>query len=100
LGDPARFAKFIPQLDAPTEEERAFAFVQINRARERAAPYLIDALRNNVGRPLHRRLVEALIRFDPEMVPGWLEVLKAKDARDAQDADLRLTLLSVISRRG
>ncbi len=100
LSEPARFAKFIPQLDAATEEEREFAFVQLNRSRERAAAYLIDALRNNVGTPLHRRIVEAMVRFDAEMVPGWLEALKAKDRQDAQEADLRLTLLSIVSRRG
>lgn len=99
LSDPRRFAKFIPQLDAPTQEERSFAFVQINRARERAASYLIDALRINVGKPLHRRLIDAMEQFDAEMVPGWLEALKAKDAGDAGDADLRLTLLGIIERR-
>lgn len=99
LSDPKRFAKFIPLLDGQTEEERSFAFAQINRSRERAASYLIDALRVNVGKPLHRRIVEAMIRFDAEMVPAWLEALKAKNADDAKDADLRLTLLSIIEKR-
>lgn len=100
LSDPKRFEKFIPLLDAQTEEERSFAFVQINRARERAASYLVDALRVNVGKPLHRRIVEAMIRFDAEMVPAWLEALKAKDADDAKDTDTRLTLLGIIEKRG
>ena len=47
----------------------------------------------NAGKPLHREIVEAMVRFDPEMVPAWLEVLKAKNATDAQDTDLRITLL-------
>lgn len=100
LSDPARFKKFIPLLDAPTEEERAFAFGQINRAKGRAAAYLIDALQNSVGTSLHRRLVDAMVQFDPEITAAWLEVLKAKDARDAQNGDLRVTLLNIIARRG
>ena len=99
LSDPKRFAKFIPLLDGQTEEERSFAFVQINRSRERAASYLVDALRVNVGKPLYRRIVEAMVRFDAEMVPAWLEALKAKDANDAKEADMRLTLLSIIEQR-
>jgi hypothetical protein len=99
LSDPKRFAKFIPQLDAPTEEERAFAFGQINRAKERAASYLVEALDRNVGKPLHQRLVEAMVLFDAEVATGWLEALKAKDRPDAQNSDLRLTLLDIVSRR-
>jgi hypothetical protein len=102
LSDPARFKKFIPQLDAPTVEERSFAFGQLNRSKERSASYLIDALRANVGKPLHRAIVDALERLDPEVVPAWLEALKAnpKNPNDAQDGDMRLTLLSIIQRRG
>ena len=39
-----------------------------------------------------------MVRFDDEMVPAWLEVLKAKNAADAKDAELRLTLLDIIAR--
>jgi hypothetical protein len=100
LSDPARFKKFIPRLDAPTPEERNFAFLQINRSKARAGPYLVEALRDSVGKPLHGRIVNAMIAFDPETVPGWIEALKAVDAQDAQNADLRLTLLDVIDHRG
>ena len=66
LSDPKRFAKFIPLLDGQTEEERSFAFVQINRSRERAASYLVDALRVNVGKPHYRRILEAVRRHQPD----------------------------------
>lgn len=99
LSDPQRFAKFIPRLNAETEEERAFAFAQLNRSKERSAAYLIDALRLNVGKPLHREIVEAMVKFDPEVTAAWLEVLKAKNADDAKDAELRVTLLDILQRR-
>jgi hypothetical protein len=100
LSDPARFKKFIPRLDAPSEEERLFAFTQINRSKARAGSYLIDALRDNFGKPLYGQVVDAMVGFDPESVPGWIEALKAVDRQDAQNAELRLTLLDVIDRRG
>jgi hypothetical protein len=99
LSDPARFKKFIPNLDAPTQEERNYAFVQIERSKARAGSYLIDALRDSAGARLHDRIVEAMVRFHPDTVPGWIEALKAVDRRDALNDDLRLTLLEIIDRR-
>jgi DNA-binding response OmpR family regulator len=100
LGDPARIQKFIKRLDAPTPEERAFARVQLIKSGTRAVPYLVDALRVNVGKALHERIRDLMLEMDSEIVPAYLEVLKAKDAADAKDVDLRLTLLDISLKRG
>jgi len=99
LSDPTRFKKFIPNLDAPTREERDYAFVQIERTKARAGSYLIDALRDNAGKRLYDRIVDAMVRFHADTVPGWIEAMKAVDRRDATNDDLRLTLLEIIDRR-
>lgn len=98
--DPQRLTKFIARLDAPTPEERAYAFAQLQRAKERAAPYLVEALRLNVGKPLHKRIVDVMLKLDSDIVPPLLEVFKARDERDAQDSDLRITLLDIVRKRG
>lgn len=99
LANAERITKFVKNLNAETSEERSFAFVEINRSRHRAAPYLIEALQTNFGTALHSRIEDALVRLDPEVVTAMLEVLKARDAKDAQSAELRLTLLDVIRQR-
>ncbi len=99
LSDPVRIRKFIGRLGAFTEEERAFAYVQIARSRERAVPYLVEALRTNFDKPLFGRIREVFLRIGPESVPIYLEVLKAVDAKDARDIELRMTLLDIIHRR-
>jgi hypothetical protein len=100
LSDPERITKFIRQLDAGTPEERMFAFKELNRSRERAIPLVIDKLRESVGTPLYHKIVEALVNFDKETVPAYLEVFKARDEKDAGDQELRLTLMRVIRARG
>ena len=99
LSNPERLNKFIKNLNAETVEERAFAYVQIKRSRERAVPYLVETLRANVGTNLHARVVETMLKLDPETVPPLLEILKAVSAKDAQDLDLRLTVLDIIKKR-
>jgi CheY-like chemotaxis protein len=99
LSDPARLNKFIKQLDAATPEERVFAFVQLDRAKELAVPYLIEALQVNEGKPLHAKIVNAMLRLDSATVPVFLEVLKANDAKDAGTLDLRMTLLEIVRLR-
>jgi hypothetical protein len=99
LGDPVRIQKFIDNLSAPTPEERAFAFAQLARARERAAPQLLQALKKEPGSLRQRRLLEAAVKLEPDVMPPMLEALNARDAKDAQDADLRLPLLELIRRR-
>ena len=99
LSDPVRIKKFIKQLDAPTPEERGYAYVQLARSRERATPYLVEALRVNYGKPLFGRLRETMLRIGPETVPVYLEVLKAQNDKDYRDLELRLTLLDIIQNR-
>ena len=99
LADPVRIKKFIAQLDARTPEERAFAYVQLARSREKAAPYLIDALRTNYGKPLFLKVRETMLRIGPETVPVYLEVFKAASDKDYKDIELRATLLDIVKER-
>jgi hypothetical protein len=107
LSDPVRIRKFIAQLDAPTPEERGFAYNQLARSREMAVPYLIDALRTDFGKPVFAKVRETLKRIGPETVPVYLEVLKAVDKdgkgdkgdKDYRDIELRGTLLDIVKER-
>jgi tetratricopeptide (TPR) repeat protein len=99
LSDPVRIQKFIKNLDAPTEEERGFAYVQLARSRERAIPYLIEAIRTNYGKTIFPKLRETLIRIGPETVPVYLEAFKAVNDKDYRDVEMRLTLLDIIQKR-
>ncbi len=100
LSDPERIRKFIKQLDAPLVEERAFAFQELKRTKERCVPYLVESLRNNFGRSLAFRIFDTMLKLDSETVPAYLEVLKAADESDAKDTDVRLLLLDLVKRRG
>ena len=99
LGNADRLNLFIKNLEAPTIEERLFALAQLQRSRERAVPYLVASLRTSVGTPLHDRVVEALLKLDAESITPLFEVLKAADAKDARDLDVRLTVLDIAKRR-
>jgi CheY-like chemotaxis protein len=100
LSDPERINKFIKRLDAPTPEERAFAFDQLYRSKAQAVPYLIDALRANSDNSLGVRIQHALLRLDSSVVPAFLEALRAVDAKDAgSEVPLRMTLLDVVQKR-
>ncbi|MBM4071785.1 MAG: hypothetical protein FJ271_23095 [Planctomycetes bacterium] len=99
LRDAVRIGKLIEQLDAPTIQERSYAFGQLRRSGAAAAPHLIKTLREKFDSPLHGRAVEALLKLEPDVVPGFLEILKAKDDRDAADPELRLVLLDVVKAR-
>jgi hypothetical protein len=100
LGDADRINRFIRQLDADTAEERTYAFVQLNRSGARAVPYLVEKLQETLGKPLFHRIVEAMVNLAPETVPAYLEVLKARDEKDARNQELRLTLLRILRKRG
>ncbi|MBX9680024.1 MAG: hypothetical protein K2X38_14780 [Gemmataceae bacterium] len=100
LGNAQRIRRFISRLDAETPEERAFAFAELDKSRERVAPYLVEALRKNVGKPLYPNLIDAMVRFGPEVMAPMLEVFKARSADDANEVDLRLALLQIAIRRG
>lgn len=99
LSEPTRIQKFIRNLDAKTIEERGYAFFQLERSKERAVPFMVEALRTNLGKPEHARIVEALKKMHKDVVPPLLEILKASDAKEAQDLDLRLTLLNILLER-
>jgi hypothetical protein len=100
LSDPERIRKFINNLVAETEEERAFAFAQLSRSRERAVPYLVEALRVNHGKPLAGAVRQTLLSMGPETVPVYLEVFKGANEKDDRDIELRWTLLDIVHRRG
>ncbi len=100
LADPVRLRKFINSLDAPLVEERAYAFTQLNRSRDRAAPFLLEALRASAGTPLRQRIRDALVRLDEDIMPPLIAALTAYDAKDAKDIDLRVTLLDIVKARG
>lgn len=99
LADPVRIRKFIDQLDARTAEERSFAYFQLARSREKAAPYLIEALRLQYGKPLFAKVRETMLRMGPETVPVYLEVFKPVNDKDYKDVELRATLLDIIKER-
>lgn len=100
LADPTRIGRYIRQLQSLIPEERAFAFDQINRSRQRATPYLVDALRATAGKLEHERLKQMILKMDPEVLPPMLEILKAVDDKDAADPDLRLAVLDLFRARG
>jgi CheY-like chemotaxis protein len=98
LSDPERLRKFIKNLDAKTIEERTFAFYQLERSRERAVPYLIEALQTTTG-ALRAKVKAAMVSLPREIVPAFLEVLKARNAKDAGQEEPRLTLLEIVHER-
>jgi hypothetical protein len=100
LSDPERLSKLIKGLNGLTPEERAYAFVQIKRTRERAAPYLLDELRFNPDIGDQERLRDVMARLDSAVMPPLFEALRARDPKDAKDVDLRVGLLDLIKRRG
>lgn len=99
LSDPDRINKFIQLLQAPTPEERNYAFAQLNRSRERAAPFFVEALRKNAGKPEFQRLRDTLLKLHADILPPLLEVLKAANDADAQEFEVRGTLLDIFRLR-
>jgi CheY-like chemotaxis protein len=99
LSDPERITNLINGLSAPTPEERAYAFTQLDRTRERATPYLVDALRRSAGTPEHERLKQYMLKLAPETLPPTFEILRARGPADTRDVDLRLALLYLIKQR-
>ena len=100
LSAPDRISKFIINLDAPTEEERDYAFFQLSRSRERAVPYLVSTMHDQFDKPIRKRIYEAFLKFDPDFLPPLLEILKSADAADAKDRDLRPVILDIFRKRG
>src|SRR6516162_2643213 len=98
--DPERIQKFIKRLDAPTPEERAFARMQLMKSKSRAVPYLVEALRVNLGKSLYNRIRELMLEMDSEIVPAYLEIFRAANANEAKELEPRLTLLDISLKRG
>jgi len=99
LSDPQRLRKFIGYLNGATIEKRTFALAQIKRSREKATPYLVEALQKTAGTFEHHRIMEAMLALDSDIVPPFLEVLRARNPNDAKQADLRLSLLEILKKR-
>lgn len=111
LSSPERIAFFIKNLSAGSREEREFAKAELNRSKERAVPYLVDALRLHGGKSHGDRIMEFMVEMDEDMVAPFLEVFKVpfpepgdeKDRalreNDARDPMLRLALMDVIKQR-
>jgi hypothetical protein len=100
LSDPQRLARFIRALGSDVPEERAYGFVQLKRAGERATPYLVDALRQTAGTAEHDRLREDMVRLGADFLPPTYLILVAHDRRDAKQLDPRLDVLYLIRRLG
>jgi hypothetical protein len=96
LAAPERITRFIKALQSPIAEERAYAFAQLQRSRERATPYLVDALRQTAGTPEHDRLLDAMERLGPTILRPAFAILAARGKGDEKEMDLRLDLLSLI----
>ena len=99
LTSATRIKKFIGNLDAKTIEERAYAYLQLQRSGPFAVSYMLDAMLANKKTALHDKIVEAMVSLPKDIVPAFLEVFKARNAKDAGDSDLRLTMLDIVHKR-
>lgn len=99
LSDGARIGRFIEQLFSPIPEESRYAFDQLNRSSMRATPYLVDALRFYSGKAKGKQLEAYIAKMHPDVMIPMREILKAKDQKDANDTDLRLTVIELFQQR-
>lgn len=97
LSDPARIKKYIKNLSANTEEVRAYAFAQLKRSRDRAAPYLVDTLRDLAGKVEAERLKRIILLLGNDAISPCAEILKAVGPADYEDVDLRLSILQLFN---
>jgi CheY-like chemotaxis protein len=96
LGSSARLSGFIESLTDKVPEIRNHAFMQIQRAKHRATPLLVEALRSGKNTEI---IKQTMLKLDDDIIPPLLEVLKARNKGDAEDKDLRLALLHIIKYR-
>jgi CheY-like chemotaxis protein len=96
LGDQARLKQFIDSLSDKVPEIRSYAFVQVERAKHRATPLLVEELRSGKNR---ETIKKTMLKLDPDIIPPLLEVLKARSKADAEDKELRLALLHILKYR-
>jgi CheY-like chemotaxis protein len=99
LSDQQRIAMFIKGLFDPVPEVRNFALVQIKRSKFYAAPLLAETLRNSRGAEL-AKLKRYILDLDADVLPPMLELLRARDVKDAADVDFRVNLLWLFKQRG
>lgn len=99
LSDPVRLQKYVALLNAPTPEERDYAYVQLRRARHRAARYLLSALRTTAGTPQQSRIVRAMLALDSDTLTPFLEVLTAGSVADFKDETLRPVIIEIFRKR-
>jgi hypothetical protein len=100
LSDRERINKFIKSLEGATAEERQFALAQLKRSGARAAPLLIAALRNTAGTTQNQRLQSAIVQLGPDALAPLFDVLRARNAQDAKDTELRIALMDIFKRAG
>jgi CheY-like chemotaxis protein len=99
LSDPERIGRFIAGLSDPVPEVRAFSLYQLKRSQHRAAPVLMDVLRNS--KPADQAVLKrALLELEPEIMPAMLELYRGRDATDASDVAFRTNLLWLAKERG
>ena len=92
LGNRERILQLVQSLNDKIPEVRDYALVQLAHTKYRAAPVLAEVLR--FGKPQEVRVVKnAMARLDPEIMPPLLELYRARNAKDAADAEFRLNLL-------
>jgi CheY-like chemotaxis protein len=96
LGSAARLSGFIDSLSDKVPEIRNYAYYQIKRAKHRATPLLVEALRSGKNTEI---IKQTMLKLDDDIIPPLLEVLKARNKGDAEDKDLRLALLHIIKYR-
>lgn len=74
LETPDRVNKYIRNLGA-TEEERAFAEVELRRTGDYAVPYMVDALRKSSVPELTRGILGAIPKMEGPTLAGWAAAL-------------------------
>jgi CheY-like chemotaxis protein len=89
--DPNLIQKFINNLTA-TPEERAFAINQLQKSRESAVTYLLQALQKTHGSVAHEKIYTAMLKLD-HIAPAMIAALHVKDD------DVRRDILSYIKDR-
>ena len=98
LSDQERIKLFINGLFDPIPEVRSFSLYQVKRSRYYAAPLLAEALRSS--KPGEQQKLKAyLLDLDEDILPPMLELLRARDLKDASDVEFRLNLLWLFKQR-
>jgi hypothetical protein len=92
LGNRETILRHIKELSGD-REERTYATVQLQRARDLAIPTLVEQLQVSKGED-HEAIMRLLPRLLPETVPPLIAAL------DIPDNNLRMDLIAVLTQRG